>query len=165
MSNQKPDPFYDGLCKFQFADGRHCKMPAHPDHKGFCLNHGTAHRRSLHREDDLTRELASPAGDFITQMDINHVLGKLFDAVAANRCSPRRAATLAYIGNLLLQSQNGARHEAANWSWEGKILKKISDLKFPQPPAKPSNPSVSANPDSEPVFTFPPRSSSKSPKP
>jgi hypothetical protein len=77
MSNQRPDPLY-GLCKFQFANGKHCAMPSHPDYKGLCRNHGTAHRRTQYREDDLYKELASPAGDFITKIDINHVLGKLF---------------------------------------------------------------------------------------
>ena len=72
-------------------------MPAHPKYEGLCLNHATIHRRTYHREDDLVKELASPAGDFITQIDINHVLGKLFEALAANRVSPKRAATLAYI--------------------------------------------------------------------
>ena len=34
----------------------------------------------------------------------NLVLGKLFDAPAANHCSPRRASSLAYIACLLAQT-------------------------------------------------------------
>jgi len=162
MSDQKPDPFFDGLCKFEFADGRHCRMPAHPEHKGYCLSHAAARRRSFHREDDLIEELSSPTGDYFSQIDINHVLGRLFEALAANRVSPRRAATLAYIGQLLLRSQKGAHFEANNWNNELKTLEKICSLKYFYPldaPAAPqSTPAPAAAPDPEFVFTLPPKS-------
>ena len=148
MSNQRPDASYN-LCSFKFANGKFCTMPAHPHHNGLCLNHATIHRRTFHREDDLLKELASPAGDFITQIDINHVLGKLFEALAANRVSPKRAATLAYIGHLLMQSQDGARREANNWPNESKILSRLIDIKYPN--AKASEPSApKPQPASEP---------------
>ena len=130
MTKRPEDPY--NLCTFKFANGKFCTMPAHPKHDGLCLNHATIHRRTFHREDDLVKELASPAGDFITQIDINHVLGKLFEALAANRVSPRRAATLAYIGHLLMQSQSGARREASNWDTiESKVLSKLVEIKYP----------------------------------
>jgi hypothetical protein len=127
---KRPDASYN-LCTFKFANGKFCTMPAHPNHEGLCLNHATIHRRTYHREDDLVKELASPAGDFITQIDINHVLGKLFEALAANRVSPRRAATLAYIGHLLMRSQSGARREASNWPIESQVLSKLVAIKYP----------------------------------
>jgi len=141
---KRPDASYN-LCTFKFANGKFCTMPAHPSYEGLCLNHATIHRRTFHREDDLVKELASPAGDFITQIDINHVLGKLFEALAANRVSPKRAATLAYIGHLLMQSQHGARREASNWSIESQVLSKLIDIKYPSEPtpdaASPASPS------------------------
>jgi hypothetical protein len=130
MSNRRPDASYN-LCTFQFANGKCCGMPAHPQHNGLCLNHATVHRRTFHREDDLLNELASPAGDFITQIDINHVLGKLFDALAANRISPRRAATLAYIGHLLMLSQKGAKNEAKSWEIDSSIFCRLAEIKSP----------------------------------
>jgi len=130
MTNKRPDVSYN-LCTFKFANGKFCTMPAHPKYEGLCLNHATIHRRTYHREDDLVKELASPAGDFITQIDINHVLGKLFEALAANRVSPKRAATLAYIGHLLMRSQSGARREASTWPIESKILSKLVAIKYP----------------------------------
>jgi hypothetical protein len=138
-NNTTPDIYY-GLCKFTFTDGRRCTMPSHPDFNGFCRSHGTNHRRTQYREDDLVNELASPAGDFITQIDINHVLGKLFEALAANRVSPRRAATLAYIGHLLMQSQNGARREANMWDIESQVLAKLVEIKYPGQLSKKSPP-------------------------
>ncbi len=157
MSNRRPDASYN-LCDFRFASGNHCTMPAHPEHNGLCLNHATIHRRTFHREDDLLRELASPAGDFITQIDINHVLGKLFDALAANRVSPRRASTLAYIARLLLQSQKGAKKEATQWEIDANIFRRLAEIKYPDPkkskPApsqpKPANESATANPPAVP---------------
>ena len=91
MTNKRPDVSYN-LCTFKFANGKFCTMPAHPKYEGLCLNHATIHRRTYHREDDLVKELASPAGDFITQIDINHVLGKLFEALAVNRLVPLTGA-------------------------------------------------------------------------
>jgi hypothetical protein len=132
MSNRRPDASYN-LCTFQFANGKCCGMPAHPKHNGLCLNHATIHPRTFHREDDLFRELASPAGDFITQIDINHVLGKLFDALAANRVSPRRASTLAYIAHLLIQSQKGAKREATQWEIDANIFRRLAEIKDPPP--------------------------------
>jgi len=60
-------------------------MPAHPKYNGLCLNHGTIHKRATMREDDLYNELASPSGAFLSQAEINQALGKLFEALAANR--------------------------------------------------------------------------------
>jgi len=143
MTNKRPDVSYN-LCTFKFANGKFCTMPAHPKYEGLCLNHATIHRRTYHREDDLVKQLASPAGDFITQIDINHVLGKLFEALAANRVSPKRAATLAYIGHLLMRSQSGAREEASNWPIESKVLSKLVAIKYPsEHPADNASPAQS----------------------
>jgi hypothetical protein len=59
----------------------------------------------------------------MTRIDINHALGKLFEALAANRVSLKRAATPAYIGPLLLQSE-------AN-RWDAKTFRRLVDIKFP----------------------------------
>ena len=131
MSNARPTDIFN-LCQFKFANGRLCGLPAHPKHDGLCLAHArAASRKPDPREDDLSSELESPAGDFVTQIDINHVLGKLFSALAANRVSPRRAGTLAYIGCLLAQTQQGAKLEAARWEMDAPTLKKLLELKYP----------------------------------
>lgn len=137
MSPRSTNPF--DLCQFTFADGRMCGLPAHPKHDGLCLTH--ARRRIPEpREDDLSQLLASPAGDFIYQIDINHVLGKLFQALAANRISSKRAGTLAYIAGLILQTQQGAKTEANRWEIEAPIFRKMLQLKYPDSFPKPSKP-------------------------
>jgi len=63
-----------------------------------------ARRRSVQRTGE-------PFGAFLSQAEINQALGKLFEALAANRISPKRAATLAYIAYLLLQAYAGLKAE------------------------------------------------------
>jgi hypothetical protein len=131
MSNARPpNPF--NLCSFQFADGRCCGLPAHSKGEGLCLVH---YRRLLAaekpRDDDLSRELASPSGDFMRQFDIHHILGALFKALAAKRVTPRRATSLAYIAFLIAQSQKAAKAEARNYDEEIPIFKRWLDVKYP----------------------------------
>src|SRR6266496_3561131 len=84
------------LCLFSFSDGRQCRMLRHKDHTTLCIFHARAERQLI-EADKLGREIASPpSGEYLTAVDVNHVLGKLFAAVAQNRlpntpalCSPR----------------------------------------------------------------------------
>jgi hypothetical protein len=151
MSNARPaDPY--NLCQFTFANGRMCGLPAHPKHDGLCLNHARLKCfRQRPREEDLSRELCSPAGDdYITQIDINHVLGKLFNALAANRISIKRATGLAYIAQLLLQSQSGAKQEARRWTQDLPTYKTLLKLKYPKGhPNHPDTPEEEAQIDAE----------------
>ncbi|MGC2287883.1 MAG: hypothetical protein WA542_21720, partial [Candidatus Acidiferrum sp.] len=50
-------------------------------------------------------------GDFLTATDINHVLGKLFTAVAEDRIPPRKAAILTCLGRVLLSSLPHVKQE------------------------------------------------------
>ena len=132
MSNARPgDPY--NLCQFTFANGRMCGLPAHPKHNGLCLNHARLQSfKQQPREEDLSREIRSLADDYITQIDINHVLGKLFDALAANRISIKRASSLAYIADLLMRSQGGAKQEARRWDLDLPVYKTLLSLKYPK---------------------------------
>jgi hypothetical protein len=147
MSNARPSHIHN-LCQFTFANGRKCRLPAHPKGEGLCLTHfryTKAQAKPQPREDDLSAEITSLAGDYITKIDINHVLGKLFDALAANRLSARRAASLAYIAALLLQSQEGAWNEARRWHLEMPVFTNLLRLKYPK--NHPNHP----RPDEKPV--------------
>ena len=111
MTIKRAENPYD-LCQFQFANGKCCGMPAHPKYNGLCLNHGTIHSRANVREDDLFNYMAIPSGAVLTQEEIQRALARVFEALAANRISTRRAATLAYIGFLMLQTYSGLKAEA-----------------------------------------------------
>src|SRR6266852_7844253 len=102
------------LCLFSFSDGRQCRMLRHKDHSTLCIFHARAERQLLASE-KLGREIASPpSGEYLTAVDVNHVLGKLFAAVAQNRLPVRNAAILAYLGQLLLHSVPLVKHEIIN---------------------------------------------------
>jgi len=133
MTTKRADNPYD-LCQFQFANGKCCGMPAHPNYDGLCLNHGTIHMRTTAREDDLYNELASPSGAFLSQAEINQSLRKLYEALAGNRISPRRSATLAYIAYLLLQAHAGLKAEARLTELQGfKNLNMLLKMKYGPP--------------------------------
>ena len=134
MSNARPtEPF--NLCTFKFANGRFCGLPAHPKGEGLCLTHFRYVRsKPASREDDLSAEIANADGDYLTQIDINHVLGKLLDALAANRCSPRRASSLAYIACLLAQTQKAAKEEARRWDTDKPVFQTMMKIKYGEHP-------------------------------
>jgi len=97
-------------CQFSFADGRQCGMPRWSRHRTLCLSHAREEQRLL-ALDRVGRELASLSGEFKTVSDVNHVLGKVFALYAKNRLARRDAVAFAYMGQLLLQSIPGVKHE------------------------------------------------------
>jgi hypothetical protein len=102
---------HPNLCRFAFSDGRRCRMLRHKNHTALCLFHAHAERQLLesHR---LGAEMAATfTGDFLTAADINHVMGKVFTALAQNRIPQRTAATLAYLGQVMLNSLPMAKKE------------------------------------------------------
>ncbi len=122
------------LCQFQFANGSRCGMPAHPKYSGLCLNHGTLNSRANVREDELINYMVSPTGAPLTQEEIQRALARVFEALAANRISTRRAATLAYIGFLMQQSYSGLKAEARKTELQGaKDLRMLLQMKYGPP--------------------------------
>lgn len=111
MTAKRSAPSDSHLCQFPFADGRKCRMLRQQDHPTLCLFHARQEEQLLESQ-RLGAELsASLTGNFLTATDINFVLGKLFTALAQNRIPPRNAATLAYIGQLLLHSLRNVKDE------------------------------------------------------
>ncbi len=109
-------------------------MPAHPRFNGLCLNHGSLNRRGYEREDDLITFMAIPSGTVLTQEQIQLALGRLFEALAGNRISTRRAATLAYIGFLLMQTYSGLKAEARMTELQGaRDLSMLLKMKYGPP--------------------------------
>src|SRR5256885_4415160 len=97
-------------CAFAFADGRRCRMPRCPGHPSFCPTHAKKFDR-LTEEEKLRAEFVSLSGNLNTVTDINHILAKVFNALAQGRISHRTANTLGYLGQLLLQSMPDVRRE------------------------------------------------------
>jgi len=97
-------------CLYQFADGRTCRMLRKKDHPSFCFHHAREEQQRLESA-KLAAEFASLSGKLNTVTDINHVLGKVFTALAEKRISNHTADTFGYLGQLLLQSIPGVKSE------------------------------------------------------
>ena len=97
-------------CLRQSSDGRSCRMLRKKGHPSFCIHHAREEQQRLEAE-KLAAEFASLSGKLNTIMDINHVLGKVFTALAEKRISPQTAATFGYLGQLLLQTIPGVKSE------------------------------------------------------
>ncbi|HEV1993213.1 MAG TPA: hypothetical protein VGR03_02675 [Candidatus Acidoferrum sp.] len=163
MKNAKPSrsrvaPAESSICQFPFADGRQCRILRHKSHPTLCLFHAREEQQFLEL-DRIGAELQSLSGDFTTFRDLNHVVGKLFKLVAANRIPARNAALLAYLAQLLLYTQKDLKHEQTiaygYLGWE-KIIRDIyvsaglacpnpavipaAALSLSAPPADPSTP-------------------------
>jgi hypothetical protein len=114
MTKKRSAPDHSHLCQFQFADGRKCRMLRREGHATFCVFHARAERQLLQSETLGPLLSKSPSGEFLTAADVNHVLGKLFAAIAEDRLPPRNAATLAFVGQLLLHSIPIVQNEIIN---------------------------------------------------
>lgn len=97
-------------CLRQFSDGRSCRMLRKKGHATLCLYHAREEQQLL-QADTLASEFASMSGKFNTVTDINHVLGKVFKALAEKRINHKTAETFGYLGQLLLQSIPGVKDE------------------------------------------------------
>lgn len=98
-------------CAFETSDGRRCRLPRSATHASLCAFHSHEEQQLLESR-KLGSEIAAPlTGNFLTATDINHVLGKVFTAVAQNRLPVRTAHTLAYLAQLMLMSVPAIKKE------------------------------------------------------
>jgi len=109
MSSDSPDP-NSNKCLRQTSDGRSCRMLRKKGHPSSCIHHAREEQQLLEAE-KLAAEFASLSGKLNTVTDINHVLGKVFTALAEKRISYQTAATFGYLGQLLLQSIPSVKDE------------------------------------------------------
>jgi hypothetical protein len=149
------------LCKRQFSDGRRCRMLRMEGHPSLCPFH-VREEKQLLEADKLGEELASLSGKLNTGTDINHVLAKVFKALADGRISARTAAAFAYLGQLLLQTMPYVRNEISRATRNGSAYHDMVRESIPhfrnmpkrQPPAPsapvPSSRSASQSAESAP---------------
>ena len=109
MKSDSLDP-NSNKCLRQFTDGRSCRKSRKKGHPSLCIFHAREEQQLLETE-QLAAEFASLSGKLNTVTDINHVLGKVFTALAEKRISHQAAATFAYFGQLLLQTIPGMKSE------------------------------------------------------
>ncbi len=90
-------------CAHRTPSGRRCRLPISDFDTGLCLNHALRHKKDRDLA-DLASALTGKSEEFQTAAGINRSLSELYTLLAQNRISPRRAAVLAYISNLLLRT-------------------------------------------------------------
>ncbi len=111
MTNENPSAGLATRCQFHFSDGRSCRMLRSPDHASFCSFHARQELQILESQ-RLGGEISTSLhGDFLTGTDINHVLGKLFIALAQDRVPVRKAAALTRLGQVMLSSLAHVKEE------------------------------------------------------
>ena len=102
------------LCAFTFADGRRCRMPRAPRHPYLCAHHARKETQTL-AGDHAAREIAHYlSGQYVSACDVSAALARLFAAVAQGHINPKTAATLAYLGQTLVQTLPLSKHEFTN---------------------------------------------------
>ena len=153
MTAKRPKIVPPELCRFPFADGRHCRMVRQKDHPSLCPHHAREEQQLLEFP-RIGEELAATlTGNFLTASDVNHVLGKVFTAVAQGRLPHRTALTLAYIGKLMLASLPAVKDEThfeySYEAWQEMIGNAIQLSKAAWPGLRPHSQITAENAASE----------------
>jgi hypothetical protein len=89
-------------CAHRTPSGRLCRLPASDARSGLCSRH-RAEQKQIEAS-DYYNHLTRNFHDFQTAQGINHSLHNLYELLAQNRISARRAAVLSYISSLLLRT-------------------------------------------------------------
>jgi hypothetical protein len=147
-SARSPRPL--SVCSFTFADGRQCRLPRRTGHPYLCLFHAKKEAQILSGEQagqDIARFLT---GNYISACDFAKSLARLFSAVAQGHIKPKTAATLAYLGQTLVQTLKLAQHEYIN-AFGTPTWRQTIASSFPPPPA--ASPSRSPSPRPIPPLT------------
>jgi hypothetical protein len=116
------------LCRFAFADGRHCALPAHPHCDGLCPPHFAALNRQT-KPRNPARSLSHPNFNPLNETDVLQIIADLKGAIADKTIPPNKAATMTYINNVLLSclraSKTAAFREGAGPDWDA--IRKLLD--------------------------------------
>jgi hypothetical protein len=89
-------------CAYRSVTGRQCRLHVFDKKSSLCPHHG-AEQLQLEAADHYMH-LIRNFQCFQTAQGINHSLSNLYELLAKNRISPRRAAVLSYISSLLLRT-------------------------------------------------------------
>ncbi len=90
-------------CQHRTSTGKRCRLRVVDSRSGLCFRHASQASNRLD-EADVRSALAGELAEFQSAHDINEFLSRLLLMLSENRVSPRRAAVLAYVCNLLLRT-------------------------------------------------------------
>ena len=100
-------------CTYTFSDGRQCRIPRRNGHY-LCVFHARKEAQLLNAEQAGQEIAAYLTGSYISACDLASAMARLFSAVAQGHLKPKTAATLAYLGQTIVQALHLAQHEYTN---------------------------------------------------
>ncbi len=112
-------------CRFISEHNHRCRMLRAWYHDSLCAHHARLHQRET---EGLADGLLDGIENFRSAASVNHALGKIFELTARDRITPRKAALLAYVGQLLLNSLPAVRLELSYANALPSLHKAISNL-------------------------------------
>ena len=145
------NPDRSELCHFAYADGRRCTQPQFPDDFGLCFHHGQQHRARLEAREAGRRISRFLHTDILTACDLSSTLSTLFQATAQGFIKPKAAASLAYLAQLMLQTQKLAKEEFLE-TYEKPWADVVADgpaFDGPEGEAEPATPDAGADGSAE----------------
>ncbi len=89
-------------CSHHDTDGRQCRTLAFDAHSGLCSHHLALEKQT--ETANVYAPLIRNSQGLQTAQGINYSLNNLYELLAKNHISPRRASVLAYINSLLLRT-------------------------------------------------------------
>jgi hypothetical protein len=128
------DPIH---CRYLSPSGRRCRQAVANVVSGLCFRHATQQQKERDIA-DIASTLTGRPKDFKSATRINRSLGELYNLLAQHRISPRHAAVLAYISNLLLRSLSAIDRENNVETVPQIIVDIPRPIRDPKPEVKPS---------------------------
>ena len=102
------------LCSFTFADGRRCRSPRCSGHSHLCYSHALKQSQANAAVAIGNRILNRLSGSYLSACDLTNALGQIFSGVAQGSIKRKTAATLAYLGQTMVNSIQLAQDEYIN---------------------------------------------------
>jgi hypothetical protein len=102
------------LCTFTFADGRRCRSPRASGHPHLCYSHALKQSQASAGVAIGNRILNRLSGSYLSACDLTNALGQIFSGVAQGSIKRKTAATLAYLGQTMVNSIQLAQDEYIN---------------------------------------------------
>lgn len=109
-----PEPYMPDRCDFRDRIGRRCRLSRAAGHPSFCIQHARkAADGTVQPPAKLAAELFGPNPQFQSIDAVNCAVGRILNAFFSDRISSRDAAVAGYLCQLLLQTIQPLKSEAA----------------------------------------------------
>jgi hypothetical protein len=139
-------------CMFFFADGRRCQMPPSADDMDLCYFHAKKYRDRLTAQEAGQQINEFLSSDILTACDLTAALATLFSATSLGLIKPKTTVALAYLGQLMLQTQKLAKQEFLE-SFDDRWPKIVQESICFNEPATPPTPEAPATQSTNPGLT------------